>query len=302
MSLLIQQAYNAALIHTPVKSLALEHHPFNIRTPIAQQHGMLYRFSEATTRRRLVLLHGAGIAGEMTWTYVVNYLRSWEEVLVVDFAGMGQSSFHDVNNPSLDDYVEQVQQLLSALDWQTFDVAGYSFGGMVASRLVYEHSGIGVCFLLEPALLSGSSAESLLSKASRYRTMADWLDQHPDDQDMYRQFLDIVSPKRRANAASDRIAISRLKPNQVGFCQALRAVSSAIEANPAALLNWTSPIPGMSFVGALSSDDMRVRQQQLEDRSTDWFGHVVNGADHSLVFTHPKPIARLMDERLGMVL
>jgi len=280
----------------------LEHHPFNIRTAIAHQHGMIYRSSDATTRRRLVLLHGAGIAGEMTWTYVVNYLKSWEEVLVVDFAGMGKSAFHDCEAPTLNEYVVQISELLSALDWQTFDLAGYSFGGMITSRLVYEHPGVGLCFLLEPALLSGTTPESLLDKAQRYRTMADWLDQHPNDQAMYRQFLDIVSPKRRANAASDRIAISRLKPNQVGFCQALRAVSETIESSPDALLNWQSPKPGMSFVGALSSDEMRLRQQQLEASNPDWFGQVINGADHSLVFTHPKPVARLMDERLTLLL
>jgi len=280
----------------------LEHHPFNIRTAIAHQHGMIYRSSDATTRRRLVLLHGAGIAGEMTWTYVVNYLKSWEEVLVVDFAGMGKSAFHDCEAPTLNEYVVQISELLSALDWQTFDLAGYSFGGMITSRLVYEHPGVGLCFLLEPALLSGTTPESLLDKAQRYRTMADWLDQHPNDQAMYRQFLDIVSPKRRANVASDRIAISRLKPNQVGFCQALRAVSETIESSPEALLNWQSPKPGMSFVGALSSDEMRLRQQQLEASNPDWFGQVINGADHSLVFTHPKPVARLMDERLTLLL
>ena len=280
----------------------MEHHPFNIRTAIAHQHGMIYRSSDATTRRRLVLLHGAGIAGEMTWTYVVNYLKSWEEVLVVDFAGMGKSAFHDCEAPTLNEYVVQISELLSALDWQTFDLAGYSFGGMITSRLVYEHPGVGLCFLLEPALLSGTTPESLLDKAQRYRTMAGWLDQHPNDQAMYRQFLDIVSPKRRANAASDRIAISRLKPNQVGFCQALRAVSETIESSPDALLNWQSPKPGMSFVGALSSDEMRLRQQQLEASNPDWFGQVINGADHSLVFTHPKPVARLMDERLTLLL
>lgn len=248
------------------------------------------------------MLHGAGIAGEMTWTYVANYLKSWEEVLVVDFAGMGKSAFHDCEAPALDDYVTQITELLSALDWQIFDLAGYSFGGMVTSRLVYEHPGVELCFLLEPALLSGTTSDSLLDKARRYRNMADWLDQHPNDQEMYRQFLDIVSPKRRANAASDRIAISRLKPNQVGFCQALRAVSDTIESSPEALLNWQSPKPGMSFVGALSSDEMRARQQQLEAGNPEWFGQVINGADHSLVFTHPKPVARLMDERLAMLL
>lgn len=263
---------------------------------------MIFRCPEPTTSRRLVLLHGAGIAGELTWTYVVNYLKSWEEVLVLDFAGMGKSSFHNVPQPTLSHYAKQVQQLLSALDWQNFDLAGYSFGGMVTTRLLEQHPGVDLCFLLEPALLSGTTPESLLAKAHQYRHLADHLDQYPDNKAMYLQFLDIVSPKRRASAASDRIAISRLKPNQIGFCQALRAVSDVIEEAPQLLLNWLPSRPGMSFVGAMSSDEMQQRQYQLEQASDDWYGQVIAGADHSLVFTHPKQVARLMDERLNAYL
>ena len=277
----------------------MEQHPFNIQTPTAYQHGMIFSSAEAKTARRLVLLHGAGIAGELTWTYVVNYLKSWQEILVVDFAGMGKSHFTSTETPSLDDYASQIQELLAALDWQHFDLAGYSFGGMVTTRLLRQHAGIDLCFLLEPALLSGTTSESLIAKAHRYRSMADHLDRNPNDQAMYLEFLDIVSPKRRASPASDRIAISRLKPNQTGFCQALRAVSTEIEQAPEALLSWVSSRPGMSFVGALSSDEMQIRQQQLEQSGSDWFGRVIAGADHSLVFTHPKQVARLMDERLS---
>lgn len=280
----------------------MEQHPFNISTPIAMQHGMLYQFPNACSERRLVLLHGSGVAGELTWTYVVNYLKGWSEVLVVDFAGMGKSCFHHTIQPVLSDYVAQVKELLAALDWQEFDVAGYSFGGMVSSRLITQHSGIGLCFLMEPALLSGTSSASLLEKADTYRGIADWLDEHPDDHDAYLRFLNIVSPRRKANAVSDRVAIKRLRPAQAGFCQALRAVSEAITNDTAALLNWTSPRPGMSFVGALSNPEMQARQEKLEAESLGWFGQVIPGADHSLVFTHPKQVARLMNERLATYL
>ena len=39
--------------------------------------------------RRLVLLHGAGLAGDLTWRLVVNYLTEWDEVLIPDLPGMG---------------------------------------------------------------------------------------------------------------------------------------------------------------------------------------------------------------------
>jgi pimeloyl-ACP methyl ester carboxylesterase len=280
----------------------VEKHPFNIRTASAWQHGLIWQYPAQTSGRRLLLLHGAGIAGELTWTYVANYLEGWSEILVPDFAGMGKSSFLDEAAPSIEHYARQIRELLHALDWQAMDIAGYSFGGSVTETLIRDAGHFNLCYLLEPATLSGDDEDGLLEKASLYLRLADWLSREPDASEPYLAFLDAVSPKRRRNAAADRIAISRLRGNVQGMVQALNAVNNNLLANSRYFADWCAPLPGMSMVGELSMPAMHQRQARLERESDQWFTQMITGADHSLVFTHPKQVARLMNERLQMEL
>lgn len=280
----------------------MEKHPFNIRTASANQHGLIWKFPANPGGRRLLLLHGAGIAGELTWTYVANYLEGWSEIMVPDFAGMGRSSFHDCPAPTIADYARQIHELLDAFDWQHMDIAGYSFGGMVTETLIREPGRFDLCYLLEPALLSGDDAEALVAKANTYIGLSAWLQREPEANEPFLAFLDAVSPFRRKNAAADRVAIGRLRGTVTGMCQALDAVNTNLLGHTDYFVNWTAPLPGMSMVGELGLPAMHLRQQRLERESNDWVTQLIRGADHSLVFTHPKQVARLMNERLQMAL
>ena len=71
----------------------MEKHPLNFRSDHCDQHAVVLTNPASTTERRLVLLHGAGVAGELSWTYVANYLTGWREILIPDLAGMGRSRF-----------------------------------------------------------------------------------------------------------------------------------------------------------------------------------------------------------------
>lgn len=288
----------------------MEKNPLNIKTANFEQHAIILKFPEVHTGRKLVLLHGAGIAGELTWTYVANYLTGWDEILIPDFAGMGRSRFLNsavATEPSVKDYADQILELLTALDWTKIDLAGYSFGGSVTENLLdgrLEEAGIHcyLMFLLEPAFLSAVDAEGLKIKAERYLAISNELEQiitsGADDHDVLLQFLDHVSPKRKSNEVADKVAVKRLRGNRSGLCQALKAVSQHLLANLERFPDWQPPLPGMGFVGGNSSEGMIDRQLNLEAQSSDWFAQTLSGADHSLVFTHPKQIARLMNERL----
>ena len=279
----------------------MQKHPLNIRTASTTQHALCWNFPQNTSGRRLLLLHGAGIAGELTWTYVANYLEGWSEILVPDFAGMGKSAFRDVESPTVADYARQIEELLDALDWQQMDIAGYSFGGTVTETLIRNSRRFDLCYLLEPALLSGNDEAGLIAKASTYTGLAEWLSREPESNEPFLAFLDAVSPHRRSNAAADRVAISRLRGNVQGMVQALTAVNQSLLSNTRYFTDWTPPLPGMSMVGELSMPAMHERQVRLEQESEQWFTQMIKGADHSLVFTHPKQVARLMNERLLMV-
>jgi len=278
----------------------MEKHQINCRTASCQQHALLLQYPslhEVSATRRLLLLHGAGVPGEVTWTYIANYLSEWDEILIPDFAGMGRSAFFAQTAPRLSDYVAQIHELCEALDWTEFDIAGYSFGGMVAVRYLQQFGARGLCFLLEPAMLFSADCHKTQQKADDYLTVADRVEHNSQDADAYLDFLESVSPQRVRNEKVDRLTIARLQENSVGFAQALRAVSQVLLDECSTYASWIAPWPGISFVGGLSHATMLGRHRLLAEQSADWQCHVVANADHSLVFTKPRSIAKVMNER-----
>ncbi|MAD45998.1 MAG: hypothetical protein CMI02_16810 [Oceanospirillaceae bacterium] len=277
----------------------MEKHPLNISTPSCVQHAILiqkYRQHRGADVRRLVLLHGAGVAGETTWMYLVNYLEEWDEILIPDFAGMGgKSRFLDIHQPAINDYARQIQELLIRLEWHSIDIAGYSFGGMVTHGLMEGGVNIRCAYLIEPAMLFSDQADQLKEKARQYRDIAQQLIHGESGQDIFIRFLDSVSPQRINNETADRMTVKRLRANSEGFARSLQAVSDEIEQRGDYFLQWTAPWPGVSFVGGLTPAFMHQRHQRLAQESSDWSYESVPSSDHSLVFTKPRTIAAVMN-------
>lgn len=270
----------------------------SITTASCRQQALLIR-REAVQPKRLLLIHGAGVGGETTWAFVAHYLLQWDEILIPDLAGMGNASFLHTTAPELDDYVQQIHELLAVdeLGWSDmkFDVAGYSFGGMVTERLLRNSAFQGLCFLLEPAMLFSSNCEQVRQKGMDYERIANEILAVPDATSPYLHFLDLVSPKRERADKSESLILVRLKHNPRGFALALKAINHALQQDCHYYANWHSPCAGASFVGGLSWPVMLERHERLQKESHSWHFETVANADHSLVFTKPRSIATVMD-------
>ena len=70
--------------------------------------------SKPRDSRSLLLLHGAGVAGELTWAFIINYLEHWDEILVPDLLGMGESYFDSADSQSFS--IEDICNTLLSLD------------------------------------------------------------------------------------------------------------------------------------------------------------------------------------------
>ena len=283
---------------------------------MASMHGVVYEIGKVHNQRRLVLLHGAGVPGELTWTFIANYLNQWNEILIIDFPNMGSSKWRSQKVfPRLSDYSQLICQLLAALDWDDIDIAGYSFGGLVAASLVDNdllktngqsevlctYAGkINHLFLLEPAMLFSETASDLELRGAEYMALAKKIMAKPDDDDAYLYFLDAVSPLRKQSIDADRLTIDRLKSFSTGFAQAIYAVSRELSDRSQYLANWVSPINGASFLGELGVDSMHKRHKRLLNDTLEhgalWSVNTIRNADHSLVFTRPRLIAKAMND------
>jgi len=270
--------------------------PFRIDAAGLPVAGRIYRTAHgdfADTNRRLVLLHGAGVPGELTWQFVVQHLSQWDEILVPDLPLMGRSRLPGNDMPSFSQYLSALKDLIDHFDWEHFDLGGYSFGGLLAMHLQKEYE-IDRLVLIEPAALSSTDPSELLRRADVYSNLGKNLIDNSGDADVYRAFLDVVSPNRARDPRLDDIAIKRLMAESHGLAAGVTAVAEALSEYSHFYSEWVPPVKGLSVVGGLSPSAMHDRHSLL-DGVCGWRFESLPRTDHGLIYVRPRDIARSMN-------
>ena len=78
----------------------------------------------------LIFIHGVGMCGEI-WQPQVEYFSKSYRVITYDFLGHGQSPLPK-NEPTLDDYVEQLNNLVDTIGVSNFSLVGHSMGAIIS--------------------------------------------------------------------------------------------------------------------------------------------------------------------------
>lgn len=275
------------------------------------QQRIFYRIyrKPAARGRRLLLLHGGGVDGAITWEALLPFLQGWTEILVPDLRGVGKTHFPDHVDRSFStlDVVSDLTALLKAQSWEAFDLAGYSYGGLVAMQLKSAcPDKIGKTYLLEPGLLSGADEKLLLDHRKALLQAAKILRsvEKVGADELARGltiFLDIVSPNRNQNSKNEEIVRARLSHRPQGLACVLEAVILAARSvDRPSLIAAQGHVS--SFVGARSNSGIHDFCRQLASQRQDWKCHLIEGADHALPFQKPERIARVMNEDLAIFL
>ena len=287
----------------------MERHHFNVTTLNAELSGVLLSSSRApyrkTSCRRLLLIHGAGVAGELTWGFVANYIQDWDEILIPDLPSMGGSAFHPQLNVGdcfnrgvgFELYIDSLHELLRCFKWNDFSLGGYSFGGLLALHLSEQYS-LRSLALIEPAALLSAHVSDLIDRGRLYHDMGNEISSSPNSEYLFLQFLNTVSPDRSSDEKMDALAIKRLMAKPLGLAHGVLAVGEALQAHADDYAVWVPNMPGCSFVGGLSGQLMNERNRLLASMSLEWQFHEIPESDHGLIYTRPRQIARLMDASL----
>lgn len=276
-------------------------HQFNL--PDQQISYQLYRKTCEGTPRRLVVLHGAGVAGQDTWAAIAMLVTLWDEILIPDQRGTGNTRYPDGEEYpfTVNELVNDLSGLVDHLGWWAFDLAGYSMGGMVA--LLYKqryHDRVQKQFLLEAAVLDRPSWASTVDLRLQFSAAAEQLKQDQAESGI-KAFLDTISPHRKVTPQTELLTIQRLGARPLGFANALNCVTEAINGiDREALVAAQGDVT--SFIGGHSVEQMHQYQRDLAERLPNWHYFIVPGTDHSLPFQKPRQIARIMDAELSRFL
>ena len=249
--------------------------------------------------RRLLLVHGAGVAGRNTWEALIHFLTRWDEILVPDLRGAGDTHWVDgLERPfEVEDLVDDLVQLLAHLGWDEFDLGGYSLGGLVSMLLKQQlKDRVAKQYLLESAILDRENWQDTVEIRENYALAA--RDLHGSDAESgIKKFLDTISPNRKVSPSVEKLTIARLGERASGFAHSLQAVTSAIKKlDREALLAAQGDVS--SFIGGLSVDPMHQLHRGLAERLPNWHYFLIPGTDHSLPYQKPRQIAQTMDAEL----
>ncbi|MBU2966391.1 alpha/beta hydrolase [Amphritea sp. 2_MG-2023] len=279
-------------------------HPYKISSqqfnlPDQQISYQLYRKAYEGKPRRLVMLHGAGVAGQDTWAAIAMLVNQWDEILIPDQRGTGNTRYPNGEEYAftVTELVNDIGSLVDHLGWWQFDLAGYSMGGMVA--LIYKqryHDRVQKQYLLEAAVLDRPSWESTVDLRHQFSAAAEQLKQDQAETGI-KAFLDTISPNRKITPQAELLTIQRLGARPIGFANALNCVTETINSiDREALVAAQGDVT--SFIGGQSVDLMHQYQRDLAERLPNWHYFMVPGTDHSLPFQKPRQIARIMDAEL----
>jgi len=284
---------------------------FFLSLPNADIAYRLYENPAAETDRACLLLHGAGVAGEITYSPMLPYFTQWRWMLVPDLKGMGES-FHqhgDEGAVSIAELTDEIEALLTHVKWDDFDLVAYSLGGLVALNLNYQRSLQGKTkvkmALLEPASLDREDLSTLMDVRQKYRHASKLIHDTGDVELGVASFMDGVSPNRRKHPVAEATTQSRLAHRPFGFAYALDAVTDYVEVmanEPAlrrAIINASEQV--FLFSGELSHEALRQHYELLSLHNDAWQHKTMSACDHSLPFQKPRQIANHINKWFSLI-
>ena len=119
--------------------------------PYRDGHVAWHEFGESVSNREpLILLHGGHGSWEH-WLRNIDALAEHFQVLVPDMPGFGESSFFDSGFQAgiMEPMIATINTLLG--DSRSINIAGFSFGGFVATHLANQRQGVSKLALLGSA-------------------------------------------------------------------------------------------------------------------------------------------------------
>lgn len=185
-------------------------------------NGIRTNYHDVGSGKPVLLIHGSGpgVTGWANWRLTIPTLAEHSRVIVPDMVGFGFSERPDGIRYSMDIWVAQAVGLLDALEIESADIVGNSFGGGLALALAIRHpkrvrklvlmGSAGVPFTLTPGLDLAWGYEPSIANM--------------------RKLLDVFAYDR--NLVTDELAELRYKASiQPGFQEAFSSMFPAPRQN-----------------------------------------------------------------------
>lgn len=260
----------------------------------------VYKNPNAKRHRHLLLLHGGGVAGQITWEGIIQSLDQWSEILVPDLRGAGLTHYpdHQEHQFEVEEVVEDIVALLAHFGWNYFDLGGYSFGGLVAMLLKMKlGEKVQKTYLMEPAILSRTTQKDAIKSRERLVNSLHLMRDPATVEEGLTVFLDSVAPRRTRGSRSEQLMRERLSHRPAGLAAAIFSIASiGKRVERSELIAAQAHVS--SFIGERSNPEIYQLCQHIAAGRTDWICHLMQGTDHAMPLQKPQAIAHCFNQDL----
>jgi len=232
----------------------------------------------------VALIHGVGLCAD-SWGAQIDPLAKDFCVYALDMPGHGQSTAF-TDTPELSDYVDRIADALGTIG-EPMCIAGHSMGALVALEIAirYPSMCLGVA-ALNTVYRRSEQARNGIKERARALSLTDTNDPTPT---LERWFATDTSSEA-ANAC--RHWLTSVDPSAYGA--AYRVFANADGPSDAGLQNLECP--ALYLTGEDEPNSTPAMSEALATQTPNARAHVVPGAAHMAMMTHPDAVTRALSD------
>jgi 2-succinyl-6-hydroxy-2,4-cyclohexadiene-1-carboxylate synthase len=247
----------------------------------------------------IVFLHGF-TGSTSSWREVTGYLRGNYRTIAVDLTGHGKSSIpEDVGRYSMNQQVQDLEQLFTALSLERFILVGYSMGGRVALAYTVRHS------MRVSSLILESSSPGLKTKDERANRKAadNRLAERilTDGLAAFIDFWETIPLFASQTTLSDKKQLAvrneRLNQSETGLANSLRGIGTGSQPS-----YWESlgaiNLPVLLITGELDTKFVNI-SREMESNFPNVRHETIEHAGHAIHVEKPATFATMIEEHIS---
>ena len=228
----------------------------------------------------LIFIHGVGLCSEI-WEPQVEYFSKHYKVITYDFLGHGLTPPAS-KSPTIEDYVEQLNDLVSSLGISSFSLIGHSMGAIIsiAYSLKYEdkiHSLIPLNIVYKR---SSDAREQVLDRANKILQAGEIGN---IEQTISRWFENKKEPDQTEKINKVRQLLLSASPKGYGHAYKLFAMSDSIFEN---LLDNLS-MPVLYLTGSDDPNSNSKMSHEMAKESPKGLSKIIDNEAHMMAYIAP---------------
>ena len=237
----------------------------------------------------LIFIHGVGMCGEI-WQPQVEYFSKSYRVITYDFLGHGQSPLPK-NEPTLDDYVEQLNNLVDTIGVSNFSLVGHSMGAIISVAFARKFP-LKVNALVPLNIVFNRSKKAQKDVLMRANQILESNKILNIEKTLERWFKNNVSPGELNKIDKVRSWLKNTSPKGYGEAYRLFALSDKVFINNLYQLK----LPVLYLTGSEDPNSTTLMSEQISQETPNSSSKSVNGEAHMMSYIAANKVNPIIEQ------